>query len=118
MNSLTSFSTSLWFRQITTSGNKHTLQLKETQYADRGTYKAVASNSEGEQGCSAHLDVEELPLHLKPHAPKIEKHMETQLYAQEGDQVTIECEVTAKPVGEVSFYPFSISQQRQSPNIL
>ncbi|XP_063712658.1 titin-like isoform X5 [Symsagittifera roscoffensis] len=103
--------------KITTSGNKHTLQLKETQYADRGTYKAVASNSEGEQGCSAHLDVEELPLHLKPHAPKIEKHMETQLYAQEGDQVTIECEVTAKPVGEVAWYKDRKTRLKPGPDL-
>ncbi|XP_075253986.1 muscle M-line assembly protein unc-89-like isoform X3 [Convolutriloba macropyga] len=103
--------------KIIATGNKHSLHIKETQFTDRGTYKAIASNSEGEEGCSAFLAVEELPFHLKPHSPQIEKQAPAQIQAEEGEPVVIECDISAKPNPEVCWYKDRKHKLKPGPDI-
>ncbi|XP_036428357.1 immunoglobulin superfamily member 10 [Colossoma macropomum] len=84
-----------------------TLQIKQTNYSDRGTYKCIASNVAGADTMSVRLHVTVLP-------PIIQQHRQENLTIFEGQTIHVHCGAKGAPTPAIRWVTSSGIQIRPS----
>lgn len=112
-----------WFRGTQTISNEgrftvksgegdeqYSLIIADTTTDDAGTYKCVASNTEGKATCRGELEVGE-KLTVPEFADELD---EAPLTFKEGDEVSLAVTIRGKPAPEVQWYKDELSVRKSS----